>query len=378
MRIMSNLPIVIAQRSSLEFLDLHTNLLTGHDSWIPTDSREVLPTFGFDTTASQRLEALGLSQPVEVFVPRTAGMRHPPGVRLRGHARPLVREDLVRITDDIYACVPELSLAGAITGQSAPRAATLIDQFVSSYRIVPPQAMLNYLATFPDSHAHVMTDEYGESLTSVTMYGLDPLTTLEQLKRYAMARSHIRGIDLLRDALPLCEEGLRSPLETEDHLLLFGPRHLGGIGLPRPRVNAPQALSRKAREIIDRHTLTPDFYWPDQRLVVEVLGASDHEGSEARIADTSEREHVWRAMGNDVMTHTAREIERLSSFTPMARELAAKIGVRYRTDVRMFAVRQAWLRAEVAPPVDGVVGKSLRSWREMLADERYDDLVDER
>lgn len=365
---MNSLPIVLAQRSSLEFLDLHPGLLAHHGSWHPTGSRETLPAFGFDgATTSERLERLGLPHPVEVLVPQSAGKRAPEGIVLCGHKRDVLKEDLLSVGDDVYACVPELALTESIAGISAPRAATVINQLVSSYRIVRPEAIEAYRHTYPMRRVHLSYDPADGEPLGMTMYGMVPLTTLAQLQEYADVRSYIRGIVNLRRALPLCAERLRSPLEAEDYLLLFAPRFLGGINLPPPVVNEPLELSRRARTNIDRETLTPDFRWPGQRVIVEVLGAADHEGSDARIADTSTRERVWRTMGHEVITHTRREIETPSLFTPLAKDLATRLGVRYRTDISAFAVRQMWLRHEVAPPIDGRWTRSIRSWRDMLA-----------
>lgn len=365
---MSSLPIVLAQRSSLECLDLHPSLLTNHDSWHPTGSREVLPAFGFErTTTSERLERLGLPHPIEVLVPKSAGMRACEGIVPRGHQQVVLMEDLVPVGENIYACMPELALTESIAGMSAPRAATVVDQLVSSYRIVRPEAIEVYRHTHPTRRIHLSHDpDDGEPL-GMTMYGMAPLVTLAQLREYAEVRSYVRGIVSLRRGLPLCTERLRSPLEAEDYLLLFSPRFLGGINLPRPLVNEPLELSRRARVNIDRDALTPDFRWPDQRVIVEVLGAADHEGSDVRIADTSIRERLWRTMEHDVITHTRREIETPSLFAPLAKELAGRLGVRYRTDISAFAVRQMWLRHEAAPPIGGRWTRSVRSWRDMLA-----------
>lgn len=278
----------------------------------------------------------------------------------------------MRVADGIYACTPELALTECLPHMSAPRAATVIDQVVSSYRVVRPEAIDAYRAAHPAKHAHVMTREKHDA-GAMTLYGLRPLTTLSQLGEYASARNYVSGIGRLRDALPLCAESLRSPLEAEDLMLCCCPRRLGGLGLPQPLVNEPVSLSAKARQTIDRVTLTPDFCWPKAHVVVEVLGRADHEGSELRIADTSMRERVWREMGFEPLTHTAQEIERPRLFEPLGRELARRLGVRYRTDIELFAVRQTWLRAEVAPPRDGMQSPSLRSWHEMLADERYEE-----
>lgn len=371
---MTSLPIVLAQRSSLELFDLHHELLAGHEAWHPTPSPTgVLASYGFEAASLERIEALGLPEPVEVLVPRSGGMRHPPGIRPCSHARPLFLEDLIPIAEGIYTCTPELALTECLPHMSVPRAATVIDQVVSSYRIVRPEAGDAYLAAHPSRHVHALTARSGCGSGTMTMYGLAPLTTLGQLEEFSLARSYISGIDRLRNALPLCVERLRSPLEAEDLMLCCCPRRLGGLGLPRPQVNEPLALTAKSRHTIDCPTLTPDFCWPQSHVIVEVLGRRDHEGSDVRIADTSMRERVWREMGFAPLTHTAREIERPSLFEPLGRELARRLGVRYRTDVELFAVRQGWLRSEVAPPLDGMRTPSLRSWREMLADERYEE-----
>lgn len=367
---MSTCSLVLAQRSSLEFLDLHNDLLEGRASQVTDGPSEVLPEFGYAAGLSERLVSLGLPGPVELLVPSTRGRRSPRGVVLHGHAGPLYLGDLIRIDEGLYACAPELALTEMLPPMSVPRAAALISRVVSSFRMLRPAEVLGYEAAFPHKHVHAM-NQGSAGHSTATIYGLEPLTTLDRLHAFERHHERVRGIGRLREALPLCVEELRSPFEVADYLLSFLPRRLGGLNLPAPQVNKPIKLTRAARQIIDVPRLTPDFSWPEEHVIVEVLGAADHTGA-AGITDTSLRERVWRTMGYRVMTHTAREIRNPRLFEGLTRELARNLGARYRTDIENFSIRQAWLRGEVLPPY-GEWPASVRSWRRLLDDPMDDD-----
>lgn len=359
--------IVITHRSSFEFFDLYSNDLEIHQDWSPAGSRETLDNFGQDDRTVERLRTLKLPQPVEILVPDAGGKHRTDDLVFRERKSPLLLEDLVQVSDGTYVCVPELALSMIAGHVSCPRAAMLIDQELGTYRMLRKSSISLYEASNPLNHMHALTTGSGSTRLEATMYGLEHQTTLAQLERYVSARKGCFGIKRLREALPLCSEGLRSPLEAQDYLLLFAPRRLGGFGLAKPVVNKEVRLSAKAREIINAETLKPDFHWPGKRVVVEVLGKSDHEGSGARIADTSQRERVWRVMGYTSITHTSTEINDSQQLATCARELARHLGQRYRTDIDNFDVRRAWLRQEVLGRI-GETAKSMRSYKELLAD----------
>lgn len=343
---MDTLNLVLTKRSSLEFLDLHANQLhLSHDTRRTHGEVEALDSFGLDAAGMKRLAKLGIPQPTEVLVPSVRGKRHPPGITLCGNRGRLSCDDVIMVSEGVYVLRPEPALARMAAGMSAPRAAVLIDQALSSYRVLRQPAFESYLKAFPGKHIHGLKRSDG-TYKAVTMYGLGPLTSLDRLKQYVAGHAGAYGTGSLRRALPLCSENLRSPLEAEDYLLITLPSRMGGANLPPPEVNVEVALTAKARGIIDVAALKPDFLWREQRVVVEILGKADHEG-DVGIADTSLRERVWREMGFTVITHTAREIERADLFGPAASELAKRLGRRYRTDVPHFAERQAWLRGEV-------------------------------
>lgn len=365
---MTTKAIVITHRSALEFFDLYSEYQETHRPWNPTKSRKVLESFGYDASTIGRLRPLRLPKPVEILVPSAKGRRPTDEVVFRARSAPLLLGDLVQVGEGIYVCVPELALSMVAGHLSRPRTALLIDQLVSSYRSVRKTAISSYENAYPFSHIHTLSTDGGGTRLAATVYGLKPQTTLKRLARYAGLRSGDFGTKRLREALPLCSESLRSPLEAQDHLLLFAPRGLGGFGLARPVVNREIRLSAAARKIIDRETLKPDFLWPSEHVAVEVLGKADHEGSGARIADTSQRERVWRTMGYTVITHTSAEIHDARQLSTCARELAKCLGQRLRTDSPTnYDLRQAWLRQEVLGPAHELAG-SIRSYRALLAD----------
>lgn len=359
---------VITHRSSLELFDLYSEYQEIHESWHPTRSRKTLDTFGYDSSTVGRLRALKLPEPIEILVPSAEGRHSTDEVTFRARSAPLLLEDLVQMREGIYVCVPELALSMIAGHLSRPRTACLIDQLAGTYRTIRKSAISSYEDAYPFNHMHMLTSSDGSTRLAATVYGLKPQTTLRRLARYADLRTGCFGVKRLREALPLCSEDLRSPLETQDHLLLFAPRGLGGFGLTRPVVNREVRLSVAARKVIDRETLKPDFLWPNQHVVVEILGKQDHEGSATRIADTSQRERVWRTMGYTSITHTSAEIHDAGQLSTCARELARCLGQRLRTDSPTdYGLRQAWLRQELFGAGDRLE-ESIRSYKTLLAD----------
>lgn len=352
------------------FLDLHNELLRRRDSHASAGSREEIQAFGYAAGLWGLVANLGLPEPVELLVPSVRGRRPTRGTVLHGHAGPLYLDDLIRIGEGLYACSPELALTEMLPTMSVPRAVGLIDRVTSSFRMLRATEVQGYLDAFPHKSVHAMSHG-GIGRSTATIYGLEPLTSLDRLRAFEREHERVRGIGRLREALPLCAEGLRSPYETADYLLNFLPRRLGGLNLPAPQVNQPLELTLAARRIIDVPRLTPDFCWPAEHVIVEVLGATDHTGA-AGITDTSLRERVWRTMGYRVSTHTTREIRNPQLFEGLARELAHNLDARYRTDIENFAIRQAWLRGEVLPPY-GEWPVSVPSWQRLLEDPLDDD-----
>lgn len=359
--------IVLTNRSAIECLDLYSSLLELHDGWRPTQARETLDNYGFDASTAERLHALRLPSPVELLVPSSTGKHPQDGIILRGRSGPLLLEDLIPLGEGIYVSVPELAVSMIVGRMSRPMAATIIDQLVSSYRTLRKEALSSYESSFPLKHMHILTGSDGFTRIAGTIYGLEPQTSLRLLQKYAEVRSNTFGIKRLRKSLDLCAEGLRSPLETQDHLLLFAPRSMGGCGLTRPAINKKMRLSAQSRKETGVMELTPDFLWKEKRVVVEILGKADHEGSGLRIADTSIRERVWRNLGYTSITHTSKEIHSPKLFESCARELARKLGQRYRTDIENYAVRQQWLRGEIMRNGSDM-RRSVRSYRELLKD----------
>lgn len=170
----------------------------------------------------------------------------------------------------------------------------------------PERAVLDAMRRAPDLRAAVR---------AVDMACAAELVSPQRVARYAAPRSGWLGLPLVSEALDLCDERSRSPLETDGRLVWRLD-----AGLPRPRVNVP-VFSRRGKllgiaDLIDEVA----------GLVVEFDGA-DHAGARRRSEDAgregglrNHRLEVERVTGYD-LHHRPALVRRLHDARRRARWL---------------------------------------------------------
>lgn len=150
----------------------------------------------------------------------------------------------------------------------------------------PERAVLDAMRRAPDVRAAVR---------AVDMACAAELVSPERVARYAEPRAGWVGMPLVAQALDLCDERSRSPLETDGRLVWRLD-----AGLPRPRVNVP-VFSRQGKLLG-----IADLLDEEAGLVVELDGA-DHAGARRRSEDAgreaglrNHRLEVERVTGYDL------------------------------------------------------------------------------
>jgi hypothetical protein len=155
-----------------------------------------------------------------------------------------------------------------------------------------------------------------------TLVDLASLLDYRHLRRAVCQAQSLRLVNLRGLAATMARLGPRRGVRNLRRIVATGPAPtrsvledvvldliLGG-GLAHPDVNVPLKL--------DGRVVTPDFRWPEQRLIVEADGAIWHEGEVAK-ADDAERQALLEARGERVLRVTweqaiARPTQSLARF----------------------------------------------------------------
>lgn len=180
----------------------------------------------------------------------------------------------------------------------------------------------------------------------------DGFRTRPSLYRAACLRSYVgrsgqaHGVKAIRKILPYVLDGSASPMETAQAMLLHFPYHLGGFGLPRPRLNQRIRLSGKARSMSPSDSYVIDLYWPDKKVACEYDGIAYHTGEQQIVSD-SRRRHILNYMGIEVVRVTRSQIQDREAFAGIAELLARPLGVRIRPRCANWLQRHLDLRRQV-------------------------------
>ncbi len=302
-----------------------------------------------------------LPRPWEAIGPRRIKGMTIDGCRIHSTLVSISVEDCILLDQSHLSLSAEHAISRMCSGLSLPRIIRLVDEACGTYRSPRKEAIAAYASAYPDAHVHFFpADSDAESCERATFYGLEPLTSISALRDFVSRRGGLEGVGLLRQALPYCTDGLRSPLETECHVQLFLPVRYGGMGLPLPQVNQRFELSENDASAVGKPYVIPDFSWPERKVVLEALGVADHTG--AGVTETSQREKLYKSLGYECLTITMQEERRADELVRCARLLAKALGHRLRLDTAKFSTRQAWLRRELFATESTPV---MTTWRDM-------------
>lgn len=116
--------------------------------------------------------------------------------------------------------------------------------------------------------------------TAVT-YGLDPLTSVEKIRRALERYKYMHARKAALSVLKYCQGGLASPFEGLVAGALMLPSRLGGICFPKLDVNKTRVLRRTKTLTPEHQTITPDLSSRALKLVIECNGREFHNNEDA-------------------------------------------------------------------------------------------------
>ena len=195
------------------------------------------------------------------------------------------------------------------------------------------------------------------------VYGIEPLTTVEELVGYAMAARAVesRGAARALRLLPFVREGSASPRETDLAIMFALPRVRGGLGLdgfqlntimfalPRVRgglgldgfrLNKEIELAGRAAELLGHSSIRADFLWKGRGGRRDVMAEYEsnewHLTSKAIDRDARRREAVVSS-GYAVHRITNEQLLDAGHLLTLAEEIACELGRnRHRPSKRML------------------------------------------
>lgn len=145
-------------------------------------------------------------------------------------------------------------------------------------------------------------------------------------------------------------EGSASPMETALALFLTLPVNTGGMGLPRPELNAAVDVSDVHGSLSDRDAVSPDVLWRSQRVCLEYDSSTFHEKKGAAQLDRdARRANILTACGYAVLRVTPGIIRTVSDVELLARQVATLLGVELDTPSEVQKLRRRRLFALLMP-----------------------------
>lgn len=356
---------MIGHRSSIELLDTHPELarLMAHATNMVAPGRNQVrpsvPTRGSHLWHVLRKRhdegRLSISLPIDALAAQGQGRRSSSLFAAHGSARYLRREEVVLAgrsgrETELYVCRPELAFVQLCAGVGVPKAVELGLQLAGTYRRISREEVPSYGARFTASMDFYPRGSSADDCRRCTVYNVPALTSVARLRAFVNGSPGIYGAGRARKASVLVRDGVRSPLEAEFLMkaCLF-PCSVFGIDIAEPLINQPIELVEGAARLMGKRVIIPDFSWPRERVVVEILGKRDHDSGDG-ITETSRREKAYRSMGMTCFTLTAAEMHEHDAFEQFLVELGYSLGHSPRT----LAKEQQERRYRLGREIDGV------------------------
>lgn len=262
-------------------------------------------------------ESPSLSQPTHILLPRES---HPPESigDIIGHRTTLSypARSFIKISDDIYACCPELAFIQAASLVSLPKLVSIGYELCGSY-------------------AHGKTTGCSAALT-----------TPRRLLSYCDRLPNAKGVQAARKAARHVLSGSASPMETAVAMELSLPYSLGGKNFPKPLLNHGVKLTDGAAIIAGRRRLRYDLFWPEALLAVEYDSKQHHSSSTSRIKDSQKRAASIN-MGITVIGITEKQFLNMLEFDEIATMLARLLEHRIRPRSKGYRAKRFELRAQL-------------------------------
>lgn len=175
-------------------------------------------------------------------------------------------------------------------------------------------------------------------LCDAPIYGLEPLTSVPEIKSYAQRANGIRGREKALQAVQWLADGSASPAETALSIMFRLPYRHGGYGLGSPLLNHEIKLGRSAERIFGRGAIRPDFYWPEAKHPAEYDGRLYHSSREQAEYD-ERRRNAYAAMGMSVTVLATRHLYNLDLLDEMAEVIRKNTGIQQNATPSDYSIR---------------------------------------
>lgn len=297
----------------------------------------------------------GVTFPVEVSVSAAHSFRPTRTIRPHRMRRLPSQRDLVSLGGGLFVTSPELTLAHLARSRSRVALLPHLFEACGTYAVFKPtaraQLALDRLLRDGTMDEMVQTarrllprafwDVDGRALyrpapacdiwepcvdrfgTITDLWRRPPLTNLELLEAYLNRREMLHGAEAMRWAINYLCEGAASPLEAKMCILLVLHRRSGGECWPRPYMNMRIDLDGAAQRVAHRAYCVGDLVWPEQKVVLEVLGKAFHADKEGFEVETG-RVPALEAMGCRVQEITYEQMEDLGRLETVLEVLSRK------------------------------------------------------
>ncbi len=149
------------------------------------------------------------------------------------------------------------------------------------------------------------------------MHDRSPVLDIAELRDYLNRASGVTGSKAARRVAPFIVEASASPMETTLALLLCLPKQKGGMGLPKPEMNARITIPPNLRRLAKRGYVRADLLWRRQKVLVEYDSDWAHANTRSLNADAAKR-NVLQRMGYTVITLTKDQVNEWGAFWEFA------------------------------------------------------------
>lgn len=232
---------------------------------------------------------------------------------------PLPEGSLVKVTDGIYVCSPELCFQQLASACSFPKLVEVGFEFCGSYSRYPRRT---------------------------GFYKRVPLANVNAMSLFFKRMSGTKGNVVATKALRYVIDGSWSPMEAAMVMLLCFPISKGGYGLPKPLMNHRINVPPNARRLTTKKFFVCDAYWPTAKLDVE-YDSNEHHLKRKEKANDSARLNALSAMGISVCVVTWDQMAVRSSMDEVASSIARRLGKRLHLERLRNSRAQFELRQEL-------------------------------
>lgn len=230
------------------------------------------------------------------------------------------REVLTLAGDPLFCAGPQVvHVYVESAGLTLLSAARSLERRVQGGRSDRDEATLRLAAFAMELAGSYVRDPTAPSQGGIA-YEADAVGSVAGMSSFLEEASQLKGLRLARRALPYASDGSGSAMETLWFLIFCLPPGLGGAHLARPLQNAAVDWPDDVRSISCHGVLTPDFLWPEHRLVAEHDG-KDHL-SELAFFEDRDRARDYELLGLGYLPLTKRDLRSTEAARSVLRQVA--------------------------------------------------------